>query len=76
MALLLWTNAAADAALDLGDPFRAYAVFAELARAVGVGHDAGWEELFSVPGLPRSRWTRPGRGPWLSRRGGSGCATG
>ena len=49
MAMLLWVDEAADVALDLGDPFLVFEVFAELARVAGSG--AGWEELFSVPGF-------------------------
>ncbi len=44
--MLLWTDEANDEAIDLGDPFRVYQVFAELARQ---DDDAKWAELFSVP---------------------------
>jgi hypothetical protein len=47
MSMLIWVDEAADEAVDLGDPFRAYAAFAEMAKAAG--DDAKWAELFSVP---------------------------
>jgi hypothetical protein len=44
--MLLWTNEAADEALDLGDPLRAWSAFAEMARAAP-GED--YPDLYGVP---------------------------
>ncbi len=50
MAMLLWIDEVNDEAIDLGDPFAAYAAFAEMARVRVAEDESEWGALFSVPG--------------------------
>lgn len=50
MSMDLWTGT--DEAINLGNPFVAYASFAEMAHAAAGA--TGWEELFAVPGFAES----------------------
>lgn len=46
MSMLLWIDEAADEAIDLGDPFRVFAVLGELH---GIDPDDRWAELQAIP---------------------------
>ena len=46
MSMIIWTDEAKDEGIDLGDPFIAWGIFSELAKAAP-GED--WPELYGVP---------------------------
>ena len=47
MSFLLWIDESADEAIDLGDPFDLFKIFAEISPLAPEGYD----ELLSVPGF-------------------------